>query len=91
MSKGNLIINPYYVTPECRGNGIAKQLIKLVLLHRPNSAMRIWAVVQKKNIPSVKVLQSVRFDSNGFVETRHWGHCISQKDTPLEVWCFEQS
>lgn len=88
MSKDDLIINPYYVTLECCGNGIAKQLIKQVLLHRLN---RIWAVVQKKSIPPVQVLQSVGFDFKGFVETRHWGHCISPKDTPLELWCFEQS
>lgn len=91
MLKGDLIINPYYVVPEYRGNGIAKQLINQVLLHRPNPSARIWAVVEKKNVPSVKVLQKVGFTFKGSVETCHWRHHISQTETPLELWCFESA
>ncbi len=66
--KTNVIIAPYVIAPHARGRGLSELLINTVT-NDLFSGSRIWAAVDKDNIPSIRALTKTGFVQYGRAST----------------------
>lgn len=90
MERGDLLINPYFVFEEMRGQGVSTEMLRAVLEDGVVPFKRIWAVVKSDNGPSLAVLKKLGFRNVGFSNKGLWSHCLKKNETHLEIHCFEK-
>lgn len=64
-SKNDIVIGPYYIMPEFRGNGYAKTLIMMTLSFCTYRFNHVYCWISKTNIPSIKTVESCGMNPNG--------------------------
>ena len=72
--KTNVVIAPYVIAPDARGRGLSKLLVNTVT-NDLFCGSRIWAAVDKDNIPSIRALTKTGFVQYGRAST----HGVSRK------------
>jgi len=90
MRRGDLLINPYYVSENMRGQGISTDMLRTILQDHALPRNRIWALVKSDNGPSLTVLKKLGFRNVGWSDKRLWSHHLIQNITHLEIHCFEE-
>ncbi len=88
LKKTDVLINPYYVSPEYRGQGLGGKLIKAAIADRQEAWERVYAVVKEENLSSIRTLEKLRFAKIGFSEKHGWSHKLTDKQTKLPVFCL---
>lgn len=86
LQRNDVLINPYYVTPEFRGNGYGGKLLKTAYEDCGTDWTAIWAVVKADNLPSVATLQKMGFQQEGYSAKSGWTHRLVQSPTNLLVF-----
>lgn len=91
LKDNDMLINPYYVSPEYRGQGLGGKLIEAAIADQNERWETVWAVVKEENLPSIRTLERLNFSRIGFSEKRRWSHKLTDKGTKLLVFCLTRS
>ena len=86
MDKNDLIVNPYYVSEEYRGNHFGEIILRASLDNLPANTKNVWAIVLDDNIPSIKTLERIGFNIEGYSYVFHFSHHISDNQTDKYVF-----
>jgi L-amino acid N-acyltransferase YncA len=88
MEKNDLIVNPYFVCEECRGRKLGEKIVKAALNNMPTDTENVWAIVLNDNIPSIKTLQRIGFELEGYSHVVNSSHHIQQEPTDKLVFKY---
>lgn len=91
LKKQDVLINPYYVSPEYRGHGLGGKLLKAAFADREEPWERVYAVVKEENLPSIRTLEKLGFHQIGFSDKSGWLHRLTEKKTKLCVFCLTRT
>ncbi len=61
----DIVLGPYYIAPEYRGNGYAKELIKMTLSHCGYEYRYAYDWIDKNNVGSIKASEACGFKECG--------------------------
>ena len=91
LKNNDVLINPYYVTPDYRGRGLGGKLIKAAIADRDEAWETVYAVVKEDNLPSIRTFEKLNFVKIGFSDKSGWSHKLTDKQTKLSVFCLTRS
>lgn len=91
LKKKDVLINPYYVSPEYRGRGLGGKLIEAAIADREEAWETVYAVVKEDNLPSIRTLEKLNFVKLGFSDKSGWSHKLTDRQTKLPVFCLTRS
>lgn len=86
LQRGEVLINPYFVFPEYRGNGLGGKLLKAAMEDGKKEWSSVWAVVLDDNEPSIRTLQRLGFSDCGFSDVKLWSHRLTKNKTGRRVF-----
>lgn len=86
MRRRDVLINPYYVDPRYRGQGLGGKLIEAAMKDGIEEWQTIWAVVCSDNLSSIITLQKQGFIECGFSRIGRWSHSLTKKETCRKVF-----
>ena len=87
----DVLINPYYVSPEYRGRGLGGKLIEAAIADKNEGWETVYAVVKEDNLPSIRTLEKLNFVRIGFSDKSGLSHKLTDKQTKLSVFCLTRS
>ena len=91
LQKQDVLINPYFVSPEYRGNGLGGKLIKAAISDSETSWKTVYAVVKEENMPSIRTLEKLGFQKVGCSDKKGWSHRLTEQKTHLPVFCLTRT
>lgn len=86
MQTRDVIINPYFVSPEFRGKGYGEIILQMSTKDRQAEWHAAWAVVKADNLPSIAALRRTGFLQVGYSMKNGWSHHLTKTPTPLIVF-----
>ena len=86
MDKNDVIINPYLVDSAYRGHHLGAQLIQYAMDDLINQYSKMWAVIEKDNIASIKTVESLGFSLIGYAKSKHFSWKLCNEQTNLVVY-----
>lgn len=86
LKKNEVLINPYYVAPEYRGNGLGGDLLSAALSEIKDGKTAVWGIVLEDNLPSIKTLQKLGFSDCGCSKINFWSHRLTEERTERRVF-----
>lgn len=86
MRDRDVIINPYYVSPDYRGHGLGAELLKFALSNNCENWGNVFAIVMGNNIASIKTLNKLGFSLIGYAEKNRFSYRLSETTTDRLVY-----
>lgn len=91
IHRKDVLISPYYVSPEYRGHRLGGKLLNVALSSDRFVWRKAFALVKKNNAPSIRTLQKIGFSLVGYAKKSAWSYHISLEPTELLVFCKDRN
>lgn len=88
LKKDDVLINPYFVSPMYRGQGLGGKLIQTAMEDSNKCWKTVYAVVKEDNLPSIRTLEKLNFHRIGYSDKQGWSHKLTDRKTHLPIFCL---
>ena len=79
-SENDIVLGPYFVDPQFRGKGYAKDIIRLTLANTTMSYRYAYDYINKSNIPSAKATLACGFEKCGELDIEGFLHKLVERE-----------